>query len=323
MGKVKNIAKAAAGAAAAAAALTAAGSYYFYKLAVPAKSKLKIHGQGKTPDEQAALDARDAKYKAWLAEQKTEDWYIESVDKLKLHATFIPSETPSDKVVILVHGYRSTSLWDFGEMLPYYKKMNVNIVMPDNRGHGTSEGKYIGFGFQDHYDIERWIYHTITALGKDSRIYLHGVSMGAAIVMLCAGDPLPPQVKGIIEDCGYSSLNAEMDYCMHHYYKLPVEPFRSEVEFLTKHTAGYQFDDCDCLAALEKAEVPMLFIHGTADEFVPKDMMLDCYNACASPRKDLMFFEGAGHAESMLSDPEKYNETVQKFIKETEQSGEQ
>ncbi|MEE8827401.1 MAG: alpha/beta hydrolase [Eubacteriales bacterium] len=321
MADTKKIIKTAAGVAAAATAgiagLTAAGSYYFYKLAIPKNSGMTIKGRETDPETQKKFDARQKRYEDWIAGQTCEDWFVESVDQLKLHATFLPADVPSNMLMIVVHGYRSSGLWDFGEILPAYKAMGFNILMPDDRAHGKSEGDYIGFGWQDHFDVNRWIYYAITKLGEDVQIFLHGVSMGGATVMLCAGDPQPPQVKGIIEDCGYSSLNAEMEYCMKHYYKLPVEPFRSEVEFFAKFKAGYyDFRDCDCLRALEKATVPMLFIHGSADTFVPKDMAIENFSACNSEKKDLVIFEGSEHAESMLDDLAKYTATVKKFVDE-------
>lgn len=302
-------------AAAGLAGATMLGSRYFYELAIPRRSKLTIHGRGQSPEQKAAQRKRMEGFERWMAEQPAEDLWTASLDGLRLHAKYIPADEPTDRVMILVHGYRSSPLNDFGEMLPFYRdRMGMNLLLPDDRGHGQSEGGYIGFGWQDHFDVETWIDVMVGRIGPSASVFLHGVSMGAATVMITAGDPLPKQVRGVIEDCGYTSLVEELTYCMHHYYHLPVQPFLAEIDLCTKRDAGYRFEDCDPAAALRKTSLPFLMIHGDDDHFVPSFMLDRNYDACASADKRKVLIHGADHALAYVTDRALYEQEVSAFI---------
>ena len=299
----------------AATAVVAGGIGYFYQLSVPRNSKVIKKGD---PDIYSDDPDKQAKYeemREWLDEIQKEDVEIRSFDGLKLHATFIPAEEEKDITVILVHGYRASGFKDFAFMLPFYHKLGVNILMVDDRGHGKSQGDYVGFGWHDHFDVERWINYLTVRFGDESSIFLHGVSMGAATVMMASGDELPSQVKGIIEDCGYSTLNGQLKHNLESQFHIPTKPVIDAVSAVTKQLNGYSFEECDSLSALKKTELPYLFIHGDKDAFVATRMVYENYNACASEDKTLILVEGADHAESYYVNPSLYEEAVTKFIK--------
>ena len=140
----------------------------------------------------------------WLLTQ-AENVFITSYDGLQLHGYFIPAEIPSDRYVIAVHGYKS-SAEAMADYAWHYYCQGWNVLVPEQRAHGLSEGRYIGMGCQERYDMLDWV-DSILAENARARILFHGVSMGAATVMLVTGEPdLPENVCAAVEDCGYSSV---------------------------------------------------------------------------------------------------------------------
>ena len=140
---------------------------------------------------------------AWLKAYNAESVYVTSADGLKLHAYWIPAEHPRG-TVLLAHGYRSTMLVDFGLAYPFYHALGMNILVPHQRAHGESQGRYITFGVKESEDMKCWIdYHNKT-YGCHQMI-LSGMSMGASTMLFLADQDLPDNVKCIIADCGFTS----------------------------------------------------------------------------------------------------------------------
>ena len=149
-----------------------------------------------------------------------QDMYIQSRDGLKLHAIFFPCEN-SKKVVICVHGYTSDGLNDYTTLAMFYANNGYNLLIVDDRAHGQSEGKYIGFGCLDRYDVKAWIYTMIEKMGEDCKILLHGDSMGGATVLMTTGFELPPQVKAVVSDCAFTSAWEVFSHVLKKQYHLP------------------------------------------------------------------------------------------------------
>lgn len=251
--------------------------------------------------------------KKWLDTQDLQTVSVTSDDGLKLSATLIRNENPSDKVVICFHGYTSRSLNDYSAISSFYNKQGFNILLVDARAHGDSEGKYIGFGVLDRYDVLKWIEYTIKTFGKDCKIFLHGTSMGGATVLMASGLDLPKNVKGIIADCAFTSAYDVFSYILKRDYHLPKFPLMNITEILTKKYAGYGYNDANTLDAVKKTNIPILFIHGDKDDFVPTYMSRQNYEACNSDKK-LLIVKGADHAESYYSATEEYEQAIEEFF---------
>ncbi len=190
---------------------------------------------------------------------------IESTDGLNLHADMTESED-SHLWALVIHGYKSNN--DY--MMRYgarYAERGYNVLLPDNRAHDESEGEYIGMGWLDRGDIEEWI-KWIIEKDADAQIVLHGVSMGAATVMMVSGDN-PAHVIGYIEDCGYTSVWDIFASELKKRFSLPTFPVLNLASTVSKWKAGYDFKEASCIEQVEKCEKPMLFIHGEDDDFVP------------------------------------------------------
>ena len=253
--------------------------------------------------------------KEYMLAQPHEDIYQESFDGLKLHAAYFPAikESEKKKLVICFHGYTSQGLKDFIGLTDYNLKNGYAMIHPAARAHGQSEGKYIGFGCLDRKDALQWINWAVKKYGEDVEILLHGISMGGATVMMAGGLELPPQVKGIISDCGFTSPKEVFTHVLKTMYHLPSFPVMQGAELMNKKLAGYGMDECNAKREVAKAKVPMLFIHGSKDTFVPTNMCNEIYECCASKKKKLIV-EGAAHAESYFKDMKSYEKALDEFI---------
>ena len=283
---------------------------YFYNLALnPDTPKDMIFG---TPEEQENTSGQvlDTDIDWLLNSSNYSDEYITSFDGLKLHAYKVINKTPSNKWAITVHGYTSEGL----NMSSYAKKyydMGYNILIPDLRGHASSEGDYIGMGWDDRLDIISWI-NSIIKNDKNAEIVLHGVSMGAATVTMASGEDLPNNVKAIIADCGYTSVWDEFAYQLKALFSLPEFPILDASNIITKLRAGYNLKDGSCIDQVKKSTTPILYIHGDKDDFVPYYMMKELYDATNS-EKEMLTIKDAEHAKSSEVDPKTYWTTIYNF----------
>ena len=241
-----------------------------------------------------------------------EDMFIQSEDGLKLHATFFPCQG-SKNVVICFHGYTSEGLNDYTTLAVFYLNNGYNLLIVDERAHGQSEGKYIGFGCLDRYDAKLWIYSMIEKLGEDCKILLHGDSMGGATVLMTTGLELPSQAKAAVSDCAFTSPREIFAYVLKNTYHLPPTLILNIANQMVKKKAGYELDECNARREVAKSSIPILFFHGGADNFVPCYMGHEIYNACRSEKK-LVIVEGAGHVESCYRDTNLYEGAIEEFI---------
>lgn len=243
------------------------------------------------------------------------DVYLSSFDGLKLHATYFPAESSlgeSNKIVICFHGYTGEGLSNHMAIAQYFLNRGYAMLLPDARAHGGSEGKYIGFGCLDRKDALGWIDWAIQECGEDVGILLHGTSMGGATVLMTSGLELPENIKGIVSDCGFTSPKEMFTHVLNKMYHLPAFPAIPGADLLNKRLAGYGMDECNARREVEKAKVPILFIHGSADTFVPCSMCHELYESCRSPKQKLIV-EGAAHAESYYKDMEAYENALTEF----------
>lgn len=248
---------------------------------------------------------------AWLKEHNAQDVYVQSKDGLKLHAYWIPAENARG-TVLLAHGYRSTFLVDFGLAFAFYHALGMNILVPHQRSHGKSEGRYITFGVKESEDMQCWIdYHNKTY--GDYQMVLSGLSMGASTVLYLADQTLPDNVKCIIADCGFTSPKAILDAVFRSVVHIPSGATLLVTDVLTRIFAKFSLNQKDTRKILTSAKLPVLMIHGEADDYVPCFMTKQGFEACAG-EKELLIVEGAGHGLSCLVDKETYTKRILAFL---------
>lgn len=283
-------------------------SDYFFRTAV-LRNNTTVLKESKTPErpvsEKSGAD--------WLEDIGYEVWQLNSEDGLSLRGYYIPALNRTDKTVILAHGYSVDATWMSDIAKAYRDVLGFNVLMPDARAHGMSEGKYIGFGWKERTDYLLWIQKVIARGEGLVRIVLHGVSMGAATVMMTSGEELPSQVKAIIADCGYTSAYEQLKYRYQVEYGFPEWVALPGTNLLTKWRLGYDFSEASTLKQVKKNRLPMMFIHGEADTYVPYKMVFALYDACHAP-KMLYTVPGAGHAEAFYKEPERYMKQVEQFL---------
>lgn len=247
----------------------------------------------------------------WVEASRVEKAEILSADGLRLRGEAVITDPASHLWVIAVHGYRSSHSF-MAVLAAHYGDRGYNALLPDLRACGESEGEYIGMGWLDRKDILLWI-DWILQRDSEAQIVLHGISMGGATVMMTAGEPLPAQVKAVVEDCGYTSVWDIFEDEMGVLFHLPGFPLLNIGSWISAFRAGYGFSEASSVKQLEKASVPVLFIHGAEDNFVRTEMVYRVYEACPS-EKQLLVVEGAGHGTSFARDPDLYFETVFGFL---------
>ncbi|MDO4804898.1 MAG: alpha/beta hydrolase [Lachnospiraceae bacterium] len=317
---MKEVIKIALSATAIVAALTAAAGFAGYNMM---NGFLRRHG---TYDDDAPADKSYTSpeyYQRYLDEVafnegiQAEDWTIRSKDGLKLYASFVPAKGEAVRNIILCHGYHSSSRKDFGGILHYYYKLNCNLLLIEERAHRRSEGKYLTMGIRESEDIALWAHEMERRLGGSLPMYLHGMSMGAASVLMAQGEDLPKSLVGIIADCGFTTPMAIARAVMRKgmgpmtHIALPL------VDIWARIKAGSSMSGKSATEILRKANVPTLFIHGTGDAFVPPHMTIKNYQACAAPKR-ICLVDGASHAMSWYYDTDKYKAALEGFFADLE-----
>lgn len=244
---------------------------------------------------------------------KNETWEVISADGLKLHATYFEPAEKNHLWAVLVHGYGrdQTFAYDYAEE---YLKRGYNVLTPDLRGAGTSEGKYLTMGFFESRDIVLWT-EKILEHDPQAKIIFHGVSMGAATVLMAAALH-PKNLYAVVEDCGYTSAYEMFTAQLYKIFGLPEFPIMNCVDIVSKFKIGVAISDAAPIKTISQIKVPVMFIHGDADKLVPFEMMTKLYDACTS-EKEKFVVEGAGHADAKDKDPQKYFERVFAFLDKT------
>ena len=246
-----------------------------------------------------------------LASRDQETVTIESHDGLRLVGHWVPRKKPK-RVIVAMHGWRSTWKQDFGAISDFWYDSGCSVLYAEQRGQGESGGKYMGFGMLERYDALGWINWVNEKTGGRLPIYLCGVSMGATTVLMAAGLELPDNVKGIIADCGFTSPQAIWKHVIEKNLHLPYRIHAAAASDLCKKRINMSSKAYSTVDAMKQCAIPVLFIHGSDDKFVPIDMTYENYKAC-SAEKQLLVVPGAGHAMSYFIEKEKYEKTVTDF----------
>lgn len=273
-------------------------SFYFYHLAIDRNVKDFLQGNkdlevsSEAMDEFLAGDWRD-----WVREQPFETIEMTSYDDLTLRGYLLKAEQATNKLVIMAHGYlgHGKQMGLYGQH--YYETLGYHFFTPDLRGHGASEGDYIGFGWHDRFDMLDWIDLLIDEMGEEVEIVLHGLSMGAATMLMTSGEDLPENVKAIVADSAYTSVHDMFKYQMTRMFHIPSFPVLNTTSLVTKMRAGYSLKEASSLKQVTKAEVPILYIHGETDTFVPRELAMKLYESTKS-EAELLTVPDAGHGEA-------------------------
>ncbi|HHL2034634.1 alpha/beta hydrolase [Clostridium perfringens] len=245
-----------------------------------------------------------------------EDITLKSFDGLNLTSTLIMNENPTNKFIVLVHGVSICYVGSLKYFDIFYKN-GFNVLIVNQRRHGKSEGKYSTYGFYEKYDVNMWIEYLKSRFGNDIILGLHGESMGAGTVMETI--PLNDSIKFVIEDCGYSNFHELIGFQITHAYKNRLvrrilSPSLIFANFFMKTKAKFSMKKIVPIDIVSSTSLPMMFIHGKEDYFVPWYMALDLYKAKTKGYKELYLVEGAKHAEALEVNKILYEKKIMTFI---------
>lgn len=295
-------------------ALLFGGGFYAYRIA--------FYNPPADPD--ASPDMTGSVYESYrdeiirlyrtIRDRECEPVTIISDDGRKLYGRYyhVSDDAP---LGICFHGYRSRAFTDFAGGSEMAFEMGHNLLLVDQRAHGRSEGRTISFGIKERWDVLSWIDYANKRFGTDTKIFLYGVSMGAATVLMASNMDLPANVRGIIADCPYSR---PLDIILHvgRTNPLPQWLIRPFAILGAKIYGGFSLTECDAAESVKDTTIPILIIHGEADTFVPSEMSRRV--ADTNPAHvQYETFPNAGHALSYLSDTPRYKQIVREFISRT------
>ncbi len=238
---------------------------------------------------------------------------VTASDGIELVGHWYCPENPQ-RIIIAMHGWRSGWSQDFGSISPFWHKNNCAVLYAEQRAQGESGGDYIGFGLLERYDCEKWV-NWVNDKALNLPIYLCGISMGATTVLMTAGGELPESVRGIIADCGFTSPHAIWRHVAENNLKIPYGLYSAAANDLCLRKIEVSADSYSTTEALAENTVPVLFIHGTDDRFVPIQMTYENYKACAAPKR-LFIVPGAEHGTAYLEDKLGYENATTKFWRE-------
>lgn len=254
----------------------------------------------------------------WHSAKKWEDVWITSHDGLRLHGFYL--EHPAAKRAILgVHGYRSGAVRDFSGAMEDLYNAGCSLLLIEQRAHGQSEGKYISFGALERYDVQAWANELHRRTAGAMPIYLDGVSMGAATVLMAGELEMPESLAGVIADCGYTTPREELTHVvanMLHANPFPAVPV---VLRMAKTVGRFDLDAASATRGAAGWKVPVLFAHGTSDTFVPSWMGEENFMTCNAP-KDILLVDGAEHGLSYLVNPQTYKTKLSHLFRAAEEA---
>lgn len=255
--------------------------------------------------------------KSWIdslnAVSALKDTFITNHEGRKLHGYYVAGPTPTSKTAVIVHGYTDNAVRMMMIGYLFNHDLGYNILLPDLQFHGQSEGSAIQMGWKDRHDVMQWMDVVQNVFGDSIQMVIHGISMGAATTMMVSGEDHPDYVKCFIEDCGYTSVWDEFSEQIREQFHLPEFPLLYTSNWLCNLIHGWDFKEASSLEQVGKCHLPMMFIHGDADTYVPTRMVYPLYETKPEP-KELWIVPGAKHAVSYKENKEEYTDRVKAFV---------
>lgn len=250
----------------------------------------------------------------WVEEYGYEKHFIISDRGEKLTGFLMKPEKESKTFVFAAHGYRSYGKKEFCGVAQYYLRKGYNVFFPDHIASGESEGTHCTFGYRETEDSVKWLSYLNESFGEDISIILHGVSMGAATVMMMSSrKDLPENVKAVVEDCGFTTAEALFSFKLDD-LGVPPKKLIKAVNAVNKRRLGFDFYKLNPVECVSNTALPFMFIHGDKDGLVPCFMAQELYNSCSSEIKELLIVEGADHAQSFMVARDTYESRMDEFF---------
>lgn len=240
------------------------------------------------------------------------DTFIYNEKGIKLHAYYADAQHPTSQTAVIIHGYTDNAIRMMMLGYMYHKELGFNILLPDLQYSGLSEGNALQMGWLDRKDVMQWMDVAHDIYGDSIQMVVHGISMGGATTMMISGEPQPYYVKCFIDDCGYTSVWEQFSKELKEQFGLPPFPLMYTSSWLCDMTKDWNFQEASALKQVAQCTLPMLFIHGDKDDYVPTWMVYELYKVKPEP-KELWIVPHADHAKSYLLNRKEYTEKVKQF----------
>ncbi len=247
----------------------------------------------------------------WIS-QKGERIEIENADGEALSGVQIENEHRSHSYVVICHQYGG-SPETMTEYAKHFYELGFNIILPVLRGHADSPYKDISMGWKDSSDIVDWV-NAITDKDEKAKIVLFGVSLGANAVTLAAAEELPENVRLVISDSCYTSI----EDLMKEYIKseTPLSSFLA-TEFMSlfaKDKIGESFKNADTIVKIREIQLPIMFINGENDTVVPPLVSKRLYENCDAEGVEEVIISEGTHGRNIEADEVTYWSHIDSFI---------
>ena len=241
-----------------------------------------------------------------------EEIELKSKDGLKLKGYYIKNKNKTNKVIVVVHGYTVTHTWGF-QFAPMFLEEGFDVLLIDQRRHGASEGEYSTYGYYEKYDLDNWVNYVREIKGEEAVIGILGQSLGGGTVLeYCK---INKYVSFIIADCPYSDLKPLLRFRLKETNKLLGKPFYYLIRSKAKRVAKFDFNKVSPKESIKTTNIPILFIHGDKDDYVPTSMSIDMYNSRRNNSR-LVLIKNAAHAECYRVDKNTYEREVKNFLRD-------
>lgn len=248
----------------------------------------------------------------YIEQLPCEKLYVKSFDGLRLVGRYY-SNNNADSTILLFHGYRSDGNFDFSCAVRFYIELGLNVLVVNQRTNGESEGKLITFGIKERRDVLTWV-EFINENYAPKNIFLSGVSMGATSVMMASNLGLPHNVRGIIADCGFTSPPEIIKRVASNAFKINATPIMPALNLMCIIFGGFNLYATTTTKALSESNIPIFFLHGKKDDFVPCHMTETAFEATKAPKYKCLV-ENADHGLSFLVDTENVKKQITDFVK--------
>lgn len=294
-------------------AATVGGSCYLVGFALTPDAK--IHQKDLKTD--TFLFANYPFLKPWMdsleSHKALKDTFILNKEGIRLHALYLYAPRKTEKTAVVIHGYTDNARRMLMIGYLYNHDMNYNVLLPDLQHQGLSAGDAIQMGWKDRLDVLQWMDAADSLFGGNTRMVIHGISMGGATTMMVSGEKQKSFVKCFVEDCGYTSVRDEYKYQLKEMFGLPEFPILPMASGICQLKYGWSFEEASALEQVRKCYYPMLFIHGGSDTYVPTEMVYPLYMAKPGI-KELWIPRGVEHALSYKEYKEEYTRRVKSFV---------
>ncbi|MCF0213687.1 MAG: alpha/beta hydrolase [Muribaculaceae bacterium] len=293
------------------------GAWYLTDVALDTSGREKYTTEGRYDTEKEAYPYIVSWLDSVTATGALRDTFITLSNGEKAHGVYVLNPRANGRSAVVVHGHKVDHRSMINVAYLYNELMGMNVVLPDLHGHGLSDGNDARMGWKDRLDVLEWADRMQPVFVPDSvesQTILHGQSMGGATVMSASGEDLPPYIKAIVEDCGYTSVNDEFTNELNKKYHLPAFPLLNLASMVTKMRYGWSFGEANPEAQVARSKVPMLFIHGDNDSYVPTWMGPKNYEAKTEGYKELWLAPGSEHADAYKDHPEEFSQHVIDFL---------